>query len=368
MKHRKNTDYSWMTGWVRYGLACAFWGSLAIGLTLAAPVVVILSNGDRLTAEIISETNDQVVLKSAVFGELTVPKTQISRREAIPTLPGASEKKPVVVTPPSAKSLVVVTNGPALKPYSVADPRHYFPGWMRPLTTNWHGNLQLGMDLGFGTTDRKTFYANAAATHAYDRFRNSLTYRAAYGTAETPVNGTTPRGSILTADSMEGLWKTDFDLATKRKIYLYHQAGGGFDEVRRYDLRFEEGMGVGYKLVDQVRLKINLETGIQFQHLRYKNGPHLLPALHDTDIWSVRLGENLTWTPLNKLKVTQRVQITPNVKDTSEFRARLELGLSYPLFKRVTLNLNAFDEYDSKPAAFVENNQLQVQSTVGVTF
>ena len=349
------------------------WVGLAASIASGAPITVFLKNGDRITAEMVSENAERLVLKSSLFGELKVPKDQISRREPLPPVSATGEKNPGATAAGGYKG--AVTNAPGVRAYAVVDPRRYFPGWTRPLATNWHGTIQLGVDLGFGTTDRKTFNANAAVNHAYDRFRNNLTYRAAYGTAETPATATTPRSSLLTADSMEGLWKTDFDLGAKRKIYLYHQTGAGYDEIRRYQLRFEEGMGVGYKLINQPskvinqpKLNVNLETGFQYQHLAYKNGPVLLPALPDTDILSVRFGENLIWRVSDKLKITQRVQITPNVEDASEFRARFEFGLSYPLFKRVTLNLNAFDEYDSKPAAFVANNQLQVQSTVGITF
>ncbi len=372
MKYQKNAEptsvRSWLRPWAPQG-PVRWLSSLASLLAIAvaaAPIAIFLKNGDRITAEIVSENAGQIVLKSPVLGEFKVPKAQIERRELLPSPAPPGEKKPTAIA--AAVSKGPMTNAPVVREYSLTDPRRYFPGWMRPLATNWHGTIQLGTDLSFGTTDRKSFYANGALNHAYDRFRNNLSYRAAYGTADTPTTSAGSRGSILTADSMEGLWKTDFDLGAKRKIYLYHQTGAGYDEIRRYDLRFEEGMGIGYKLINRPRLNVNLETGVQYQHLAYKNGPQILPALPDTDIWSVRLGENLIWRPSDKLRITQRVQITPNVRDTSEFRVRFELGLSYPLFKRVTLNLNMFDEYDSMPAAFVENNQLQLQSTVGITF
>lgn len=337
----------------------------------SAPVVLHLKNGDRLTGEIVSESAQRLVLKSASLGRVKVSMDEIARRESpgvVAPGPGGAIPAPaktaaVAVAPPRGGLVTtnaMATNGPM--------PSWYAPAWVRPLLTNWHGGVQIGMDLGFGTTDRQTFYANANANHAYNRFRNNLTLRSAYGIAEGPVSALAPDGTVQTANSLEGLLKTDFDLGARRKIYLYHQAGAGFDEIRRYDLRFEDGVGVGYKLVGRPRLLINTEVGGQFQHLSYLNSPRLLPFLEDHDVFSVRFGENITWKITDKFSITHRLQITPNVEDPGDFRARFELSMSYPLLKRVSISLNVFDEYESRPAGLVENNQLQIQSTLGVTF
>lgn len=344
--------------------------AILVGWTLSAlalqsaPVILHLKNGDRLTGEILSESGARLVLKSPSLGRMKVSLDDIDRREA-PSSTAAAAPAASTAAKPSAASTplphgTVASNTP---------PSSWFaPAWVRPLLTNWHGNIQLGMDLGFGTTDRQTYYGNAAANHTYDRFRNNLSVRSAYGTAEAPVSAAAPKGTVQTANSLEGLWKTDFDLGVHRKVYLYHQVGAGFDEIRRHALRIEDGAGLGYKLVQRPRLTVNAELGGQYQHFSYLNGPTRLPFLKDNDSFSARVGENLTWKASDKLSITHRLQITPNVEDLGDFRARFELGLSYPLLKKVTLSLNVFDEYESRPAGRVENNQLQIQSTVGITF
>lgn len=332
---------------------------VSAGSGLASPIILHLKNGDKITGDLVSESSRWVVLKSPVLGQVKIVPEDVSRRE----IPGVEKPKGAAVaaggkpTPTPASS---ATNSTVLNKKA--------PSWVEPWLTNWHGNVQIGMDLGFGTTDRQTFYANATLDHVYNRMRNHLALRSAYGITETPVSPTTPSGSVETANSLEGLVKTDFDLGQRRKVYLYNQAGGGFDAIRRYDVRIEEGAGLGYKLLEGRRWTINAEVGAQFQHIAYRNGPTLLPYLPDHDVVSARIGENLVWKITEKFRVTERLQFTPNVEDVNEFRARFELGISYPLLKRVTLNLNLFDEYESRPAAFVENNQLQVQSTVGVSF
>jgi len=331
----------------------------------AAPVVLHLKNGDRLSGEIVSESADRVVLKSPAYGKIRLAPSEITRREAPAkaspvAAPSAGQPiPPAVAARPAA---------PAVLPSGIATNKtlsQRAPVWAQPFLTNWHGNIQLGMDLGFGTTDRQTFYANANLNHKYDRVRNLMTLRFAYGMAE-PLGSN--QKSTKTANMLEGFLKTDLDLGAKRKIYLYDQTGAGYDEIRRHQFRFDAGAGVGYKVVERPRWTVNTEAGLQFQHFTFDNRPSLNPQLADTDSVAARLGENITWKLSDKLRLIQRLQVTPDVADPENFRARFELGMTYPFLKRVTLSLNIFDEYESRPATLVEKNQLQIQSTVGITF
>jgi putative salt-induced outer membrane protein len=167
--------------------------------------------------------------------------------------------------------------------------------------------------------------------------------------------------NVESANRMDGSLKTDVDLAEKRRLYVYNQGGAGYDVIRLVNLEFNEGAGMGYKILQRPKMVLNSELGMQYQFQDFKNSA-------DRSYFSLRLGENMTWKVMDKLSITQRLAYTPDIEDFGEFRVRLELGLSYPLFKRVTLNVNVVDQYDSKPANGVDRNDLQVQSTVGVTF
>jgi hypothetical protein len=63
------------------------------------------------------------------------------------------------------------------------------------------------MDVGFGTSDRRTFYLNGNASHSWDRVRNTVDYHVAYGT----VN------AVQSANRMDGSAKTETDLGKKRR-------------------------------------------------------------------------------------------------------------------------------------------------------
>ncbi len=336
-------------------------------------VILHLKNGDRITGRVIRESDSRIVLESPLAGRLNIPAAQVDRREepdpapkpatvAVPTpdapapaTPPPAPSKPVAAVPPPGKPAggtppEPATNAPPDLPwYSL---RRWVPEPVSPFVTNWHGNLQVGMNLGFGTRDRQDFYARATATHAYGRSRNALAYNAAYGIAD----------GRQAANRMEGTLKTDLDLWKKRKWYAYNQFLAAYDDIREINLRWDEGVGMGYKVIERARLVGNMELGAQFQQFRYDN------QLGRRNIWSGRIGESLTWKPNDKLSVVQRFTFTPSFLDADDYRFRFELLATYPLYKRVTVNLNIIDDYEADPRGAVDNNELTIQGTVGIQF
>lgn len=311
-------------------------------------MVLHLKNGDRISGDLVSENGKAVTIKSTVAGKIKIPLELIEKREG-QAKPAAA---PVVAAKTPAKPAAAPAK-PAVQPPVTNLVQHpwYKPPWITPLFTNWNVNLQIGSDIGFGTADRQTFYGNATALHRWDRVRNSATFSAAYG----HVN------DVQSANRMEGSLKTDVDLGTSRKIYLFNIAGAGYDRVRQLDMQFQEGAGLGYKIFQKPKFLMNGELGAQYQQFDYANTP-------DRAVYSIRFGEDLTWTISQKLTLRQTFAFMPSVADPSDFRMRYTMNFSYPLLKRTTLNMNLIDDYDSRPAFGVNNNEMTVQTTIGVSF
>ncbi len=342
-------------------------GCVASAATPVAPTIVLhLRNGDRLTGEILKETRTDLVLRSTVAGRITVPLELIERREFPALRKPVTEPEPNPSAPPAvptavAKALPPPPSGSAPTPV-VANPTNHLavqgmwsgpwhPHWLTPFTTNWHGNVGLGLNLGFGTTDRQMFFVTANANHAWQRIINTVNYNAAYGL----VN------EIEAANRMEGMLKTDVFVDRTRRLYAYNIALGGYDEVRRLDQRLEEGLGMGYRIHESPRMIVSLELGGQYQHFKYSSQP-------DREILSARISENLNWKPSEKLTISQKLQFMPNVSNPSDYRVRMDLIATLPVFKRITLSLNAVNEYEAYAPRGVDNNDLQVTTNVNITF
>jgi len=334
---------------------------LAVSMAAAAPpptppVVLHLRNGDRITGEILREDTKGLVIRSPIAGKLTVARDAILRRE----VPGTTDSPSAAVRPdPTPKAATPVPLPTVASPASTNAPTQilslsgtpWLPSWIAPFITNWHGNVGLGMNLGFGTTERQTFFVTANATHAWQRIANSVNYNAAYGL----VN------DVEAANRMEGMLKTDVFVDRRHRLYVYNLMLGGYDAIRLINRRLEEGVGVGYRIYERPRLIVNVELGGQYQRFDYSQQG-------DRSIWSARISESLIWKPSDKLALTQKIQYMPNVSDLSDYRVRFDLIASYPLFKRITMSLNAVNEYESLPPRGVDNNDLQITTNVNITF
>lgn len=400
----------WLTlKWL--AVICWVWGLTPI-VHADEQMVFQLRNGDRLTGTILTEDERGVTISSPALGKIVIPVAEIERRDrrvAQETTPaaGAPESAPLspltasqqrrlseltaryledritpaeyhrqrarILSEPEAPPSAASHGPPAPAAQSPAQSAAATPVQRAPLATtagrdapgdgagaagfferlrkNVRGNFQAGMDLGFGTKEYQLYTGRLQLNHAEKRLRNALDYRVSYGHTD----------DVLTANEMEGSLKTDFDLGKRRRIYAYNTAGAGFNEVRKIDLTYHEGLGLGYKLLTRSNLLANLEAGAQYQAYEYANRP-------SKEIVSVRFGQEAAWRITPKLMLTQKAQVTPSVEDLADYRLRFDARLSYPLFKNLTLSLNVIDQYDSQPAPGVEPNDLQVQSTVGFSF
>lgn len=267
---------------------------------------------------------------------------------ATPTPPPAATAAPPAVTPPVAAVTPGTNDVPKAKWYLVSS---YAPSFFKPFLTNWTGSFGVGTDLGFGTRERRSFNANLNARHVYNRFRNDIVYNATYGTV----------AGVQAANRMEGSMKTDIDLYQKRRLYAWNQYFLGYDDARLINLRIEEAVGMGYKVLQRDRFVLNAELGVQYQHFDYHSA-------NDRDILSGRISQNSTWKPNSKLTVNQTLTLLQNIRDYDEFRVRLTVNATYPLYKKISFKVDIINEYETNPRQGIDGNDLQVQTSLGLKF
>jgi putative salt-induced outer membrane protein YdiY len=298
----------------------------------AQPVVLHLRNGDRVTGTITAENLTTVVLTTPWAKEITVPAALILKQELLVPPP------PQVAAAPAATNVnvarVVPTTNAPVKP---KPPKH------------WTGEVQLGTDLGFSEVNRQLYYGRVKLAYSFDQLRNFFDYQFTYGKSD----------GTLSANRMDGSAKTDFDLS--RHVYLYNLAGGGYDEVRKIDLRLEIGPGVGYHLIKLTNFVLNTEGGINYQEQHFSD---------DTQKESLyfRLAENAAFNIGTRFTWDEKFEFFPRIENWGEYRFRFETNLRYWLKTYLSINLTLLDLYDTKPAQNVDQNDLQVRSSLGVKF
>jgi hypothetical protein len=336
------------TNWIAALLVLAAWGALAQSVSLE------LRNGDRISGQILSETNNRIVLSNAWSKEISIPSADISKRTMLATTNA-------LVAGSTNTNAAAKTNGVALAK-AVAATNNLFTS---PLLKNWHGEIQVGADLTFSERNREIYNGKLKLIYAKDRLKSIFDYDATYGRSEvdetTIKNGksTTRRVTKTDANRMNGTWKLDYDLT--KKIYVYNLAGAGYDEIRKIDVRYEVGPGVGYHLIQWSNFFVNVEAGASYQKEERSDGTEL-------SRFYGRVAENATWKITPRLTWDEKFEYLPSVEDPSQYRMRFETNFRYALLQNVFFNLSLIDTYDSQPANGVTQNDLQLRSSVGVKF
>jgi hypothetical protein len=295
----------------------------------AQPVTFYLKNGDRITGTISSEDTNRVVLTTPWAKEVILQTGEISRRE--PT---------AVAKAPQSK--------PAPVPGAAATAGMAAPVVKKPVH-RWTGEINIGTDLAFSEKDRQLYTARAKIIFAYQRLKNTFDYDFSYGRTD----------GALSANRMDGFSKTDVDLG--HRLYVYNVGGAGYDEIRKIDIRYELGPGLGYHLIQRSNFVLNTEFGINYQEQRFANDGI-------TDLFFYRLAEIVNWQLNAKVTFDEKFEFFPRVEDIDLYRFRFETNLRYWLFTNLSLNLTVIDQYDTQPAPTVTRNDLQVRSSVGVKF
>lgn len=348
-------------------------------------IILHLKNGDSVKGFVLSTTTNHIVLSNSWSKELIVPLAEIAKREAVVitnvpvvTPPGAPAvaaapptNAPTVAAVPSTNAPVAAkpqsasTNAPAPtptppKPTSppavAATPPAPAPKPAKPKVKHWKANAQVGFDLAYGARDRQNYFGLVKLT--YERpyesnpkkfFRNIFETRMDYGKTE----------DVLSANKLDTSNKTDADIGNK--LFVYNLVRIGYDEIRKIDLYYEAGPGIGYHLVTATNFVMNTELGLTYQ-AQEREAPS-----DDTENVYFRLAEDFTWKINKTVTLIEKLEVFPQV-DFSDFRVRFESTLSFPLWKTLSFNITVLDLYDSDPAQNVDNNELQIRSSVGITF
>lgn len=324
---------------------------VALGLCLeqnsaATPVVAQLRNGDRITGELLAQETNHIVIATGWAGTMTIPLSAIGGLQTTTgdkLIPAAS---PAAVLPPVAPAQTA-----AAKPGPSATSVR--PAAAKPKIQT---NLQVGSNLNFGAKDSELLYGRIKVTYAqpYERnpkkfFRSLCDVSADYGETE----------NVRSANRVNGSLKTDFD--SGENAYFYNVFSGGFDEIRKIDLQYGAGPGLGYHVLRRPLVELDLESGLDYQAQNRSTG-------EDTSNVYARLGDNLTWKLGSRLSLSKKFEYFFNVEDATKYRFRIDSTLSYRLVENLSLNLSLLDSFDTDPAPKVDKNELQVRSSIGITF
>jgi len=349
-----------------------------LGSAFAQPILVYLRNGDRLSGHLVAEEAGQIIITNAVLGRLALPLAQVERREwrtnqiaaagQSPTNPATGQ--PASLLPPLAqgrlndlqaaylagqlsadeyhrqRTKLLAENAAAVPAQASAAPKS--PP-VKPPPSHWSGEVFMGTDLAFSAKDRELYSGRLKLNYVKMPLRNNLDYLFTYGRTD----------SELSANRMDGLMKTDYDL--NPRLYLYSLGAAGYDEIRKIDWRYELGPGPGYHLFKLTNFLLRVETGFHYQVQNFEGDRQ------DESIYH-RLAQELKWNLGTLFTFDEKAEYLPEVGDFEVYRLRVEANARYWLNSHLSLNFTVINLYDTVTAPGVGQNDLQLRSSIGLKF
>jgi hypothetical protein len=365
-------------------VACWLLCLLFIPLAAAHQTVLLhFRNGDRLTGELLAEDPSGLTVSNAVLGRLRIPAEQVAKREwvtntvaVVATTPAPTHTNTAAAGKPPAgdssaarrynalladyvagkisaaeyhqqRARLLAEVGPDVGPH----PKPVTPPLAAavPKPKHWTGEAQMGTDLSFNQKDRQNYTGRLKLNYLQAPVRHNFDYLATYGKVDDEI----------TANRMDGFLKTDYDL--KKDWYLYSLLGGGYDELRKIDWRYEVGPGLGYHAIRLTNLVLRVESGFHYEVQNFQDN-------RQDEVYYHRFAQDLRWNLGTLVSFDERVEYFPELDTLREYKLRMEANLRLWLRNNLYFNLTVINLYDTVTAPGVGQNDLQIKSSVGVRF
>ncbi|HPJ71600.1 MAG TPA: DUF481 domain-containing protein, partial [bacterium] len=216
----------------------------------------------------------------------------------------------------------------------------------------WSLSLALGYGLADGNSNQSDF--NGALDAGYlveDISRFTLGARYAYGNEKK--EGESRRD---TTDNGQAWLQADvfiFDFS-----YAYARSQAGFDRMKDLTRRLENGVGLGYDLLQSEHGYAGVEAGAGYIDSRYDGSP-------DQHGVHLRLAQNGNYDLSSLLAVNETVSYQPKVSEFSHYLLDAELALKFTVAGNLYLGLILSDRYDSSPPEDKKNNDIGISAALG---
>lgn len=370
--------------------------SPAMAQSAAAPKadVIVFTNGDQLTGTVERGVDDSIVFKSDTAGEITVPLSKIKelqshgnfviirKNEKITKM---TRHAGIITYGDNAVTLETQAGAPETVPVKnlafIIDQTTYDkevahnPSFLH----GWNGSVSGGASLVRSTQEGTSFNAGIALIRAIPtvpylapKTRTTFNLLETYGKLTQPViPQTTPptppseaKTSIFHADAEHDIYFTprfyalgelSFDHNFAQGLNLQQVYGGGFGwtplktPVQELDLKAD--------------IHYEMQTFIQPDPITVDN-----PRIPDQNLIGSTIGEAYNRKLPGKILFTESASVLPAFNNPDAYSAIAAAGLTLPTYKRISLGLNATDNYLNLPAAGYKKNSFQFITSVVYAF
>lgn len=350
-----------------------------LGLAAAAPSLVTLKNGDRVTGEVVREADGKVVVRTESLGELAVPRAAVEKIEALPqkqaqvaaVQPMKAGEAPAVTISPTSKPKAVPAPAqspnvaaatspkiapapspasapaaaPAAQAVAKAAPAQPPKKPWRQVWKETRGSMETSYNdqTGRHTSKNLTFRGDLDYNSGPDRYH--LEGRYYYGKYDGYIH----------SDRRDTAFRWRHDL-TKR-FFSQATTSHTLDNVKLIDLNFEQNLGLGWAAVADKRQELSLVAGATGQSRRaFGKDTDTLALAELSQQYSLKINDRLTLrhdataqysTVSRSPYVVINGQLIPSDTEADNYRLRVNFSLQGKLTERISMTLRYEYEYDN---------------------
>lgn len=212
----------------------------------------------------------------------------------------------------------------------------------------WELTGDVGLVNTAGNSDVTTLNVGEKVTHNRGRITVKQNFALLYGRTD---------GTTTTSQ-----WRTGVrgDLAMSSRLAVFALTGFDRNRFAGIDRRFEEGVGIAFKVLATERTKLDLETGLSMIQQR--------STLDVTNNFSAaRAASVFQYNFKPTAYFLQSVEVLPNLEETDDLRVNTETALVAPLSRRLAIKISYVIRYDKLPEPGFEKTDRLLTSGLQVT-
>lgn len=271
-----------------------------------------LTNGDRISGKIVSETDSQVTIDTRAMGRVTIDRNFIKTEEA-------------------AKPAVSADSGSDIA---------------------WKKELSVGYSQSGGNTEKSLANVGVNVSRKTSHDEWSGKYTAYYSSSEKRMDGR----------KFYGMLRYAYSYGQNLKWYHFYKLEGDQDRFSNIDYRISPQTGLGYWFADRKDWKALAEMAVGFEHTNYRDNTE-----SDNEAILVPRGffeKQLT----DSFSLREDAYLYPSLSDVGEYRLRSESSLVGKINEQMSWKLSFQDDYDSDPGGSAKKNDYRLVTSIDYNF
>ncbi len=318
-------------------ILCATVISQILPIAVVQADEILLKNGDKISGEILSKTDQAVLMKTSFAGEISISWDAVSKLTSdtpiTVQLDDESMLKGKLISSDDGTIRLSADNLFKTDPIPLNKIAAINPPAIEPIKTKYTGIANVGAYRTTGNTDNQAVHMDAEMVARRETDR--LTVGAAYNQAET--NGV--------QSAKNSLFYAKYDLFINDKWYGYGNTLFEKDRFQDLKLRSVVGGGLGYQFWETDISALSLEAGPSYANEDYYTG-------EDKDFAAARWALNYHhWFYNKSAQFFHNHEGLVPFSDTGDVYIRSRTGIRIPLISKFTITTEIDVDYDAKPSA-----------------